>query len=246
MNTTVTFGGQDRRYNLTSAILIYEDGNQNAAATVHKVTVDGRSDRPNLMPGKPLTMATLEGLLATLTNRVATNGGFIDDRILSMGMNRLLWFCPASRQRIWFKPSNQGDDPKGVLKAANGKFAWHPPLLFHARPKSLSVWALINNHRPKINTQLWRAPYWNLGEGHMCLGNLELPAVAPENIAGFERAFFHSAFTHSSEGRLTCFKGGHNALWDHLTKRKTAPKAAFWAGALVRDNRTIEALLAKS
>jgi PRTRC genetic system protein B len=242
MTTTVTFGGQDRQYTLTSAILIYEDTSHNAAATVHSVTIDGRGARPNLLPGQPLTMTALEGLLNTLTNRVASNG-FIDARILSMSMNRLLWFCPASRQRIWFKPSNAGDDPQGVLKAANGRFAWHPPLLFRAENRSLAVWALLDNHRPRLNSRLWRAPYWNLGDGHMCNGNLDLPAVAPENIAGFERAFFNSAFTHSSEGRLTCFKGGHNALWDHLTKRKTAPPMRFWADALVRGDKTIEDVL---
>jgi PRTRC genetic system protein B len=242
MNTNVTFGGQDRQYDLTSAILIYEDASHNAAATVHKVTVDGRSQRPNLMPGQPLTMPALEGLINTLTNRVASNG-FIDGRILSMSMNRLMWFCPASRQRIWFKPSNKGDDSEAVLKAINSKFAWHPPLLFRADNRRLCVWALLDNQRPRLNSRLWRAPYWNLGEGHMCNGNLELPAPAPENIAAFERAFFNSAFTHSSEGRLTTFKGGHNSLWAHLTKRKTSPPMNFWAGALVRTEQTVQSIL---
>ena len=77
----------------------------------------------------------------------------------------------------------------------------------------------------------------------MCNGNLTLPPVAPENLPAFEAAFFNSAFTHSSDGTLTSFPGGHTALWEHLATRKAAPDARFWTAHLRRTNETISQLL---
>ncbi len=238
MNTLVEFGGQDRHYQLKQAILVYEDAASSAAAaTVHSVEL--HNSRPVIQPGQPITILALESLILNLGR--GAKGGFIQPNIISLALDCMVWWCPAARRRIWFKPSNDTDAKR--LKALNGKFVHHPPLIFKAENNGLNAYALAKNERPTPDTRVYRAPYWNLSDGHMCNGNLKLPPVAPENLAAFESAFFGSAFTHSSDGTLTSYPGGHTALWEHLASRKTTPDVRFWIANLRRTNQTVSQIL---
>jgi PRTRC genetic system protein B len=243
MDTTVQFGKADRTYTLKRAILIYQEGDRTdtTAATVHNIELD--KWKPRLLPGEPITVAAIEGLMRDLGHK--NNAAFLPPQVLSLGMDRMAWWCPAGRRRIWFKPSHDKDS--ATLKKLNSQFAHHPPLLFVA-DNGLSVYALAQDRRPEADTKVFFAPYWNLsgsdrnGGGHMCRGNIKLPRVATDNLAGFERAFFGSSFTHSSGGKLTRFPGGHNALWRELTTRKSPPDEKFWRKILVPTNTTVNQL----
>ena len=244
MNTLVEFGGQDRHYQIKQAILVYEDAASSAAAaTVHAVELlpsrGSANSRPIIQPGQPITILALETLIQSLGR--GAKGGFIPPNIISLAMDGMVWWCPAARRRIWFKPSNDTDAKR--LKALNGKSVHHPPLLFKAENNGLNAYALVKNERPTPDIRVYRAPYWNLSDGHMCNGNLKLPPVAPENLAAFEAAFFGSAFTHSSDGTLTSYPGGHTSLWEHLASRKTAPDARFWTAHLRRTDNTVSQIL---
>jgi len=233
---TTAFNDVPRRYTLKQAILIYKDEQSNCAASIHEVN-------SGLQPGQPVTMGALEALLSALGRRVG--GGFIAPEILSVGLDSLVWWCPAGRRRIWFRPDKMFDksppaDIKRLLKVS-GQFIWYPPLLFKARPDALSVFALAANERPKSGTRLYKAPFWNLHDGGMCNGNLKLPTVAAENISRFERAFFDSAFTHNSQGGLlTTHPGGYLGLLESLVQRKTRPDTAFWVSRLIRSPHTVK------
>lgn len=240
MNTLVEFGGQDRHYQLKQAVLIYQEmASSAAAATIHAVELSGQNARPTILPGQPITVRALESLIQSLGR--GAKGGFFPPNLISLALDGMVWWCPATRRRIWFKPSNDPDAKR--LKALNGKVVHHPPLLFKVEGSHLNLFALAKNQRPTPDTRLYCAPYWNLSAGHMCNGNLTLPPVAPENLPAFEAAFFNSAFTHSSDGALTSFPGGHTALWEHLAIRKAAPDARFWTAHLRRTNETISQLL---
>jgi len=228
------FNDVPRRYTLKQAILIYKDEQSDCAASIHEVA----GTQPGLLPGQPVTTAALEALLTALGRRVG--GGFIAPEILSVGLDSLVWWCPAGRRRIWFKPNGDGEDVKR-LRQVSGQFIWYPPLLFKARPDALSAFALVANERPKANTQLYKAPFWNLNDGGMCNGDLKLPPVAAENIGRFQTAFFDSAFTHNSQGgRLTTHPGGYIGLLEALAKRKSKPDTAFWVSHLVRTQQQVQ------
>ncbi len=127
MNTLVEFGGQDRHYQLKQAILVYEDAASSAAAaTVHPVEL--HNSRPVIQPGQPITILALESLILNLGR--GAKGGFIQPNIISLALDCMVWWCPAARRRIWFKPSNDTDAKR--LKSLNGKFVHHPPLIFKA------------------------------------------------------------------------------------------------------------------
>jgi PRTRC genetic system protein B len=237
IETQVRYGGQNRDFQLESAILVYADTGNRAqyAASVHDVELVDR--RPVIKPGHPVTIQALEQLMRNLGRNVGAY--FVPENLLSVGLDRMSWWCAAGRRRIWFKPSRQDDGKEKELKALNGRHVHHPPLLFVANARSLNVYALLRNERPRPDTIVYRAPYWNLSEGHMCNGDLKLPICTPENIPGFETAFFNSAFTHSSAGALTHHAGGHNGLWLELSRRKTPPDAKYWQRHLVRTPHTV-------
>ena len=248
METKIQFGGAGRDYKLTSAILIYSDlqnrnpdgssAQEHFAATVHDVEHVGRG-QPIIKPGQPVSIAALEHLMLSLGRSHAA--GFIPENILSVGLDRMAWWCPAGRRRLWFK-TYRNDEGHKELKALNGKLVHHPPLLFVVKG-GLNVYALLRNARPKPDTAVYRAPYWNLGNGHMCNGDIKLPPCQPENIMGFDAAFFNSAFTHGRGEGLTHHKGGHTGLWTYLSKRKSRPDTEFWRTNLIRTRQTINAVL---
>jgi PRTRC genetic system protein B len=70
------------------------------------------------------------------------------------------------------------------------------------------------------------APYWNIdGNGAVCAGTMRTPkSLAVTSIAAWQRAFFHSEFTHpGGGGRLTKRRGGTTALWKSLAGKERFP-----------------------
>ena len=248
MRVTTTFGESSTDYTLKHAILIYESENsRNLAATTHKIK--NYSGRPTITAGQPITISALEQLIQALGKN--SGGSFLPANVLSLGIDRLLWWCPAGRRRIWFKPDNRFDDklePKTAaeLKALtklNGQFVHWPAMLFLAA-RGLSAFALPRNERPTAETKIYKAPCWNLHKGGMCAGNLKLPVVSPDNLAGFEQAFFDSSFTHNSGGGiLTNHPQGHTGLWTELAARKTPPDATYWKRHLIPAKQNIATLI---
>ena len=241
------FSDTPSRYTLKQAVLIYQNEQKECAASIHEV--DTAFAGGSILPGQPVTMAALEALLTALGRRVG--GGFIAPEILSAGLDTVIWWCPAARRRIWFKPNGSDEENKRIRKF-NGQFIWYPPLMFRAQPDSLSAFALAANERPKANTRIYKAPFWNLNEGGMCNGDITLPAVAAENISRFQSAFFDSAFTHNSQGgKLTFHPGGYVGLLEALAKMarrasaKTKPDIAFWTTHLMRTKKQVHNIVNK-
>jgi len=241
MDTAIAFGDTPRQYQLARAILIYQsDDRKNCAASVH--AINRYHGKPVVAPGQPVTVAALERLICGLGRN--TGGSFIPPQILSVGLDMVAWWCPASRRRIWFKPDKRFDaskdeETKRLLKL-NGQFIHYPPLLFVAA-RGLKVYALAADERPAPETRLYQAPFWNLSDGGMCEGNLHLPESTPDNIAGFEQAFFDSAFTHNSQGgRLTAHAGGYCTFLEDLARRKIRPNTQYWMANLFPTERTVK------
>ena len=249
MITTTEFGGATVQYELKHAILLYAGSDQNLAATTH--TVANYNGRPTITAGQPITVAGLEKMIQSLGK--SSGASFLPPNILSLGIERVVWWCPAGRRRIWFKPNNRFDDDlktdeaatlKAILKL-NSQYVHWPAFLF-VGGRSLSAFALADNQRPQPSTRLYKAPCWNLSDGGMCTGNVKLPVPSPDNLAGFETAFFGSSFTHNSQGgKLTMHPRGHAGMWTELAARKTAPEAGYLKRNLIRDERTVNGIIKK-
>lgn len=248
--------GDSTQYVLKQALLIYQAQNQYesspaTAVSVHDVV--NLNGHPTLGPGQPITRPAVESLAAALGRNLES--GYLPANVVSLGFNQIAWWCPGAKRRIWFKPDgrfNGGREEQGREKTEsmktfklNGKFVWHPPLLFIAA-RQLRVFALARNERPAADSPVYRAPYWNLWEdGGMCNGNRAMSShTTPASIPGYEDAFFNSAFSHTNITRLCRHPKGHYGLWLDLSKARKQPDTKYWQANLSELNGNLAKVLA--
>lgn len=215
MNAHVRIG-DNRIFSLKHAVLVYHEGNR-AFATLHEVK--SRPDGPPyLCAGQSLTTGFLEVLAKGLGASMAPE--ILPGNVVARTPELIAWWTPAQRRLMFFG----GGTPEAT--ELNGKMFPHPALVFMIHGHELFVRALREDRRPKANTPLRNAPYWNTdADGRVCLGSMRVPEeVSGSTIAAWEAAYFASEFTHPSGAvRLTSHAGGFLGLWSALAKRKHFP-----------------------
>ena len=217
----------------THALLLYNGANtmNRAMVTIH--TVARGPGRYVLLPGKPASAPALYQLLSRFNPSIACQG-LLPANLLRHAPGELLWHCPSRIEPIFFQTSHS------ELNAISGKRVRHPHLLFHVSRGNLYVAALADEQRPTLQTNLLRAPYYNVSaEGQVCQGSMNGPReIRPEAIGKWERAFFHSAFTHPQGGafQITPHPGGHSGLW---LEQSEQPHAEFPVQHLVPMKMTL-------
>lgn len=187
MNIKVS--GHGYSFQLTRALLLYEDGDS-AVATIHAAT------NGVIREGHPVSAEVIEQVLRAL-HKVKPQ--VIPENLLYHSAKRVVWWVPSHLEKIWFAIDNDKDKP---LQRFNNRTLNHPPLLFMV-DGSLSVYALKKNARPKLNTELLNAPYLNVRNGLVCQGNvnltLDVELEAQELMTRAQRVFFDTKFTHTQE-----------------------------------------------
>ena len=208
--------GDNRIFALKQAVLVYQEGNR-AFATLHEVK--SRPDGPSyLCAGQSVTTGFLETLAKGLGASMAAE--VLPENVLARTPALIAWWSPAQARLMFFGDS----DPK--TRHLNGKMYPHPALVFMIHGRELFVRALRENCRPKSDTRLMNAPYWNTdAEGRVCLGSMRVPEeVSASSLRGWEEAYFASEFTHPTGAvRLTSHRGGFVGLWSSLVERKHFP-----------------------
>lgn len=126
---------------------------------------------------------------------------FCEGNILAENREVVWWWLPACQRPMWFKTV----EPTQQLTALNGKSVTHPPLLFRVIKRgtgALTVWAMLENDRPTLNTELYHAPYMNrYADGSICLGSARDRSLTDMKKAGprdWEGIFFDSNFSHTA------------------------------------------------
>lgn len=217
----------------THALLLYGGAKtmNRAMVTIH--TVARGPGRYVLLPGKPASAPALHQLLSRFNPSIACQG-LLPANLLRHAPGELLWHCPSRVEPIFFQTS------QSELNAMSGKRVRHPHLLFHLSRRNLHVAALPDDRRPTLETDLLRAPYYNVSaNGHVCQGSMNGPQeIRPESVGQWERAFFRSAFTHAhgSAFQITSHPGGHAGLWQ---ERSEQPHAEFPVNQLVPMKMTL-------
>jgi PRTRC genetic system protein B len=180
--------GDNRIFALKQAVLIYQEGNR-AFATLHEVK--SRPDEsPYLCPGQSVTTGFLETLAKGLSASMAPE--VLPENVLARTPELIAWWSRAQARLMFFGD----DDPK--TRNLNGKMYPHPALVFMIRGRELFVRALAESRRPRSNTCLKNAPYWNTdAEGRVCLGSMRVPEeMSVGSLSSWENAYFASEFTH--------------------------------------------------
>jgi len=183
---------------LFAAVLLYRDS-ERVLARQHPVIVE-KDKAPRLGAGSLVTGTLVDELLELSDRRPLT---YVPENVIAISRNAIGWFEPASTRTMYFKPSTDS-----AVAAFDGKRIPQPPLVFIAQNRALDVFALKENLRPTLGTPLYRAPYWNVFEGHggkggrVCLGSMALPeSLEPQATTAWSDAFFASNFTHLTGGK---------------------------------------------
>lgn len=103
----------------------------------------------------------------------------------------VVWYTKPQRQKLYFAES---------LDLDNGGVAL-PALVWKANKKELQIFALNGKTKPKADTPLLHAPFFNLYQkGTVCMGNVDIAiksaATLEEFIAAWQGYFFRSYFSH--------------------------------------------------
>jgi len=231
MMKTVHFGS-NRSYGLSRAILVYSDG-QESFATIHEPKNSPDGGPPYLDAGEPLTVEFLRQLAKGLGQTVARE--ILPANVLSRTPDMMVWWTRPQRRVIFFSDSSDG-------RTLNGKTFPQPPLVFRVCGSELAVRALAENKRPRSDTALMFAPYWNCdGTGRVCQGSMRAPEkLCLDAMRAWERAFFESEFTHAAIGaRLTAHPEGFLGLWRDLANSESQFPAEF----LVKSGDTLGAFV---
>jgi|SRR5215469_7620451 len=208
--------GTSRTFRLKHAVLLYEDGAA-TFATLHGIR--SRDDAaPQLSAGRVVTTAFLHTLSKGLKRDIPPE--ILPENVVMRTTEAIAWWTPARQRPMFFR----GADPKA--EALNGKIYPHPALVFLISAKDLYVRALSEEVRPRADTRLKTAPYWNTdARGLVCQGDMRTPGeVSVGAIRGWEEAYFQSAFTHPSGAvRLTTHPKGFHGLWAELIGEREFP-----------------------
>lgn len=205
-------------------------------ATLHEVDT-GKDGRPMISAGVVASRSSLELVMGDLSGRVTLE--FIDERILALSANAVVWWRKPSSARVWF---NTRESSK--LKGRTGVVP-QPGLVFAVTESGWFVWAVQGDQRPDPATALFQAPYMNVWSGgRICSGQAKLPTgIGPDVCSAYEESFWSSRFTHANihtPKLLTAWKGGIEALWCSLLDGK---HKSFPLQALVPLHMNVEQLL---
>lgn len=149
--------------------------------------------------GTPLTKKCVTDIMNTLAmdsdsidyglhGTIPSNLLYVDN---SPARTKMVWYNPTEKRQMYFASSL--NIPDGAM--------WVPGLLYIADGNSLRVYA-FKGQKPKGT--LYRAPFMNVGDDSVCLGNAKV-AKPKDNtfsavIAYWEQMFWMSEFSHILNG----------------------------------------------
>ncbi len=224
--------GSNRSYGLSKAILVYSDG-QELFATVHEPKDSPDGGPPYLDAGEALTIDFLKQLAKGLGRSVPRE--ILPANVLVRTPDMLVWWTRSQHRMMFYSDSGDG-------RTLNGKVFPQPALVYKACGSELSVRALSEVKRPRRDTPLMFAPYWNCDSaGRVCQGSMRAPGkLCLEAMKEWEKAFFESEFTHAAIGaRLTAHAEGFLGLWRDLA----ASDGEFPGEFLVRSGDTLQSFV---
>jgi PRTRC genetic system protein B len=206
MKTTINGFATSHRHVPRSAIVFYgpeEKGDQTTYATHHQVRA--AAEGFELGPGVSLTTKNIKQLAHQASKGLKHEVEIIPEHVLVANDALLAWWTPAGSQLMAFDISMHDHPGKSRLQGVSAQMAV-PPLVFAMRRSraeggaylGLYVYGLLQNARPTADTQMFRAPLFNVNDnGDICWGNGEKPKGKSVNdIYAWQSLFFSSVFTH--------------------------------------------------
>ncbi|MFL5731070.1 MAG: hypothetical protein ACJ75J_16400 [Cytophagaceae bacterium] len=220
-----------------SKVIVAYKNNHDYYLEVHSITDKG------LSPGVPLTKKALNKIIKTIKGSEVKSkplkfGGPIPENLIYYNCDPkspyLVWFMPAGKKNLYWTPAMNIPDGSAHV----------PPMVFVADKEMLKVYALADNKKPSLNTPLFIAPFCNITNGIVCIGNTSRAAV--ETIEGLmersERIFWDTRFSgHAMDNDASIIRGFN---FYHFWKERIAkPDESFPVDVLVPTKETMEDLI---
>jgi len=177
----------------------------------HPINKDGQ-----MLEGRPLKVKTLEAIANSIFDNNAGKvrlSGYIPENLLKgesegSGEYSLVWYRKEEQRTIHFSSSLEMDSG----------LAYVPATVYSATKSGLKVFALKSNKRPTEDTQLYRAPYYNVTTESVCLGNAKVKKpdiLSFSNIMKYwEDMFWLSEFSAMHGGNFC--KSNGNLVWKRM------------------------------
>lgn len=133
---------------------------------------------------------------------------------------RLLSLNPQQGYAVWYTPSQMVNLLFTEALTIPCGTATVPALVWKADRKKLQLFALHGNAKPKGDTPLYEAPFFNVYEDSVvCMGTVDRDFTEADDVsefmAGWEHAFWNSYFSHLI-GSVSPVKGNIIQLWQGL------------------------------
>lgn len=169
------------------AIIVYGDKDHDNFFLERRNITNGK-----MGAGVPLTEDCIKDIAELTLNRsrkelhgaIPPNMLYADGR---RGYEKYVWFEKPQKKFHYFSKK---------LNIPNGEI-FTPSLLYVVSGNTLSLYAFTGDYP---DGKLYRAPYFNVSDGHVCLGNAHLPEIQEmtyENIILYwEKMFWQSEFSH--------------------------------------------------
>lgn len=224
-----------------SALVFYQNDDRNKETYVEHFDMDKNGNPINAHPLTDIEANTLVKALSTKNKKEKSQDFLKPKGILPINILRInpsengsvLWYTKSMKRQLFFTEN---------LEISNGR-AEVPAMLWLANKRSLKIFALSSNQRPKDKTPLFYAPFFNVYEnGNVCMGTVDVyiqnSTSLEEFIKKWEDYFFNSYFSHLMNEHNP-IKGNCVNLWKSLINvDKPFPK-----DVLKKANRTLKNLI---
>lgn len=233
---TSTFGSV---YNPVKAFVVYEKQAGEKSIYVESYDMNAQGSPINAHPLSLKETTALANALDTsdeLKRNFLKPSGLLPKNVLYINPDHdgyAVWYTPIRRENLFFI-----DD----LNIPNGK-ASLPVLIWKASKTSLSVYALMDEKEISLDTELYKAPFFNVYEqGKVCMGTVKIDikpdCLLEEFISLWERYFFTSYFSHLIAS-VSPVKGNIIQLWQSLV----GTRKSFPVKSLVSHKLTLKRIL---
>ena len=205
-------------YTPALALILYAGPHQHLAMKHAIHYVNGQA---TLGPATPLSDGDTRTLVTALAG---TDLLPVQDTTLAVSATACAWWVPPGTRAMTFDAKYQGTE---TVARFTGTPVPHPGLVFIASARGLKVFAVPGPGKPRLDTLLYCAPFWNMFGSHtVCQGTVQYPArPTPELQDVWTDIFFRSTFTGPSrQDRYMNWDASYEELLQHATDQGAFPE----------------------
>ncbi|WP_455674435.1 prokaryotic E2 ligase family D protein [Phocaeicola sp.] len=182
-----------------AALIAYECRNNNYSCSQNYLELHPINEKGRMGAGIPVTYDFMNSLVESYTEsmngiphgRVPSNMLWCDTR---KGHERYVWYNPPQKRKMYFKES---------LNIPDGSFNV-PGVIYVVERGHMNIHA-FKGKAPEEKTELYLAPFFNVTDSSVCLGNSSLEKPQDMDFHGlqeyWEKRFWLSEFSHLGGSR---------------------------------------------